>query len=174
MNQLQTVLDALETAFDTSWAQEIPLMESAIAIVRQMMQAEPVAFLDKYGEIFNEVEKLLPTDTPLYAAPQAVPAWLPIESAPKDGEVIIGYCVHTADPYYAGERLTDYGARCEGLGHVEDGIHAIMWESAREDSDGWESQSYLIPAGWVHNADCEQMANPTHWMPLPAAPKGAV
>ena len=74
MNQLQTVLDALETAFDTSWAQEIPLMESAIAIVRQMMQAEPVAFFDKYGELFNEVEKLLPTDTPLYAAPVAVQA----------------------------------------------------------------------------------------------------
>jgi hypothetical protein len=75
MKDLQTVLDAIillgraaNLCHDASSVEA-----EAIAIVKQMMQVEPVAFLDKYGEVFNEVEKLLPTDTPLYAAPQAVP-----------------------------------------------------------------------------------------------------
>ena len=190
MNKLQTVLDALESATGN----QIDGNAEAIAIVKEMMAQEPAAWRydiatyvegDVRGRCWRQAFSahnpnmpwLTKDVTPLYAAPvamQAVPAWLPIESAPKDGTVILGYCVHTADPYFAGDRLTDYGARCEGLGHVEDGIHAILWESAREESDGWESPSYRIPAGWVHNADCEQMANPTHWMPLPAAPKGAV
>jgi hypothetical protein len=186
-HQLQTVLDALEIAEKHLAYVEIT---EAIAIVKQMMQAEPVLevvrmpdhwdgryFRDDGGSYISEsaISKL-PIGTKLYThpAPQAVPAWWPISSAPKDGTVILGYCVHTADPYFAGERLTDYGARCEGLGHVEDGIHAILWESAREESDGWESPSYWIPAGWVHNADCEQMANPTHWMPLPSPQKVGV
>ena len=110
MNQLQTVLDALETAFDTSWAQEIPLMESAIAIVRQMMQAEPVAFFDKYGELFNEVEKLLPTDTPLYAAPQAVVA------APQ---AVPAVCEWTQDPDF--EMGDTYHSSCGELWSFIDG-----------------------------------------------------
>ena len=96
MNQLQTVLDALERidaierGMVTTKAHHYAAREEtteAIAIVRQMMQAEPVAFLDKYGNVFSEVEKLLPTDTPLYTAPQATPQaaseWLPISSVPK-------------------------------------------------------------------------------------------
>jgi hypothetical protein len=38
--------------------------------------AAPVAWMDKYGEIYKEVESVLPTDTPLYTtppAPQPVP-----------------------------------------------------------------------------------------------------
>jgi hypothetical protein len=167
-HQLQIVLDALEIAEDITSVE----ITEAIAIVKQMMQEVPVGTV--VDPTYVQMDKQLPHGTPLYTAPQAVPAWLPISSAPKDGAVILGYCVHTADPYFTGERLTDYGARCEGLGHVEDGIHAILWESAREESDGWESPSYWIPAGWVHNADFEQMANPTHWVPLPAEPKGTV
>lgn len=109
-----------------------------------------------------------PASSPPAQAEQS--GWMPIETAPKDGTVILAICSHKADPYFDGERLTDYGARCEGLGHVEDGIHAIFWEPAKEEWDGWESPSYTIPAGWVHNADPEQMANPTHWMPLPPSP----
>lgn len=102
--------------------------------------------------------------------------WRPIETAPRDGSPIVGWCVHAADIYYeeAGNRLTDYGARVEGLSHVEDGAHVIAWEDAREESDGWEHPSYTIPGGWVlTNGDGETMANPTHWHPLPAPPTQA-
>jgi hypothetical protein len=193
MNQLQDLYEYLNKASMSGMSERSANhVSAAIALVKQMMQAEPVAWAYEGEPSFDgtkwhkkievttsfQVAKFksgtIKKPIPLYTAPQAVPAWLPIDSAPKDGAVILGYCVHTADPYFTGERLTDYGARCEGLGHVEDGIHAILWESAREESDGWESPSYCIPAGWVHNADCEQMANPTHWVPLPAAPKGAV
>jgi hypothetical protein len=107
-----------------------------------------------------------PIGSKLYATPCV--AWQPIETAPKDGTEILAICRHEADPYHDGDGLTAYGARCEGLGHVDDGMHVIAWEEAREESDGWESPSYWVPAGWVHNANPELMANPTHWMPLPA------
>ncbi len=35
---------------------------------------EPVAWMDKYGEIYKEVDDVLSTDTPLYTAPPAHPA----------------------------------------------------------------------------------------------------
>lgn len=97
--------------------------------------------------------------------------WQPIDTAPRDGTSVLGFCVHSADAYFDGDRLTDYGARVEGLGHVEDGVHVICWEEARDESDGWEFESHQIPAGWVSQYDEEKMANPTHWMPLPAPPQ---
>lgn len=111
---------------------------------------------------------------PLYAAPQPAVAagWMPIETAPKDGTPIIGYCVHSDDTYYeeAGNRLTNYGARAEGLSHVEDGAHVLVWDDVYECSDGWEMPSVTIPAWWTLAHDAEVTANPTHWMPLPPAP----
>jgi hypothetical protein len=97
--------------------------------------------------------------------------WQPIETAPKDGTPVLGLCVHSADPYYDGDRLTDYGARCEGLSNVEDGPHVIAWELGQEMSEGWEYPSYWIPGGWFLTADTEKMANPTHWAPIPEIPK---
>ncbi len=32
-------------------------------------QQEPVAWMDRYGELYKSVEQVLPTDTPLYTAP---------------------------------------------------------------------------------------------------------
>lgn len=94
-------------------------------------------------------------------------AWLPIETAPKDGTPIVALCKHNADSYYDGEGLTDYGARCEGLSHVDDGPHVIAWEPAQEISNGWEYPAEWVPAGWHLTADIEKMANPIGWLPLP-------
>lgn len=102
----------------------------------------------------------------------AADGWLEIWCAPKDGTPILGWCVHSADSYYVENVgcLTDYRARVEGLSHVEDGPHVLVWGEAYEVSDGWENPSCTIPAGWELSHDCEVMANPTHWMPLPQAP----
>lgn len=153
--QLQTVLDALETSKHTelTWVQ----IDEAIAIVRGMMQAEPVAWicektsrgLQRTLEFWEPEAHATAKITPLYAAPvapQAVPAWLPIESAPKDGRDILVY-FKTA------------------------GIRQVSWC----DSDGDPKGEYAI---W-HVDDNKHGPYPlrgycsgdeTHWMPLPAAP----
>jgi hypothetical protein len=79
MNKLQTVLDVLESLQRYDGTLTGAQVTEAIEIVQKMMYAEPVAYLDKYGELFSEVETVLPTDTPLYTAPQAVPADIPTE-----------------------------------------------------------------------------------------------
>jgi hypothetical protein len=111
--QLQTVLDALQEHARYAG----PKTVEAIAIVQQMMQAKPGAYLDKYGELFKDVETVLTTDTPIYThpAPQAMPAvcewtqdadfemgdtyhsscgelWSFIDGGPKENRV--SYCHH--------------------------------------------------------------------------------
>lgn len=97
--------------------------------------------------------------------------WQPIETAPKD-KPIVGWCVHSADPYWASEtHLTTYGAHAEGLGHADDGPNIIVWGGEYHEND-WESGvNAHIDAWWfVDGSDWEKPANPTHWMPLPADP----
>lgn len=96
-------------------------------------------------------------------------SWRPIETAPKDGTAIVGWCVHAADPYFENEsagRLTTYGAHAEGLSRVQDGPHVVVWGGEYDDTDDG-----YIPDWWfLAGSDFETVANPTHWMPLPAWP----
>jgi len=155
MKDLQTVLESLETACGNRCNAEYNPCHyrEAIAIVRQMMQAEPVAFKfrcnDSY-EMFHDVEP--PDDAydegslvPLFAAPQAVPAWLPASNPPTEaqGEVLV---------------------------LMRDGTCEIAWTTY------WHGSSNAF-AGWMFRDPDMEDATPTHWMPLPtppAAPKGAV
>lgn len=77
--------------------------------------------------------------------------------------------LYAADPYFLEEsnRLTLYGAHTEGLSHVDDGPHVLVWGGAFDDST-WESPDACLPDWWFLNgSEFEVTANPTHWMPLP-------
>lgn len=98
--------------------------------------------------------------------------WLPIETAPRDGTPIVGWCVHEENPYFDAEtgKLTDYGCHVEGLGRVDDGAHVLVWGGGDWDVDD-SGNSYFWPDWWFRSgSEFEQAANPTHWRPLPAPP----
>lgn len=100
-------------------------------------------------------------------------AWQPIATAPRDGTAILGWCVHAADPYHDGDRLTIYGAHTEGLSHAADGPVVVEWGGAFDDST-WESRGCSLPDWWFQRgSEWEVTANPTHWMPIPAPPQSA-
>lgn len=76
------------------------------------------------------------------AAPDA---WQPIETAPKDGTPVWGF---------------------------DNGVMAVM---AWAEEMRWDDHSTFRPDGWelvtVVWPDESSNANPTHWMPLPEAPR---
>lgn len=91
-----------------------------------------------------------------------------IEEAPKDGTVILAWCVHEADPYYDDEtgRLTAYGANAEGMAHVDDGWNLVHWQ------EGFFDSEYYVPSWWfLADGYGETAANPVLWVPLPTNPK---
>lgn len=90
--------------------------------------------------------------------------WRPIETAPRDGTKVLGWCNHKADPYWLndGFSLTDYGLHSESVAHARDGIHVVEWGGEYHDVD------CVMPNWWfVSGTDFEVAANPTHWKPLP-------
>lgn len=98
------------------------------------------------------------------------PAWQPIETAPRDGTPILGLCAHAADPYFSedGKSLTVYDAHTEGLSHVEDGPHVLVWGGAFDDSTREEPNGANLPDWWfLRGSEFEVTANPTHWRPIP-------
>lgn len=99
--------------------------------------------------------------------------WQPIETAPKDGTPILGWCDHEADPYWIeeGKTLTLYGGHTEGFSHVENGPNVIEWGGGWDDRT-WEDQiGGYMPEWWfLKGSEFEVTANPVFWMPIPAIP----
>lgn len=87
---------------------------------------------------------------PLYATPQAAPAtaldaggWRPIETAPKDGTSVIAFRPGTP-PHIEAMEWVSY-VKCDGVG-------AGAWH-------------------WSFDGDSPTANPPTHWIPIPSAPK---
>ena len=100
--------------------------------------------------------------------------WQPIETAPKDGTPIFAWCDHEANPYYDEEanRLTDYGCWAEALSRVQDGLSVVQWGGEDSDYDEWSGKTLQWPNWWFRvDSDFQEVANPTHWMPIQAPPK---
>jgi hypothetical protein len=146
MNQFQTVLDALDNGLPEA-------RKEAIAIVKQMMHSEPVAWMRKDDDMITASEKRPDYaytqyyDKPLFTAPQAVQAWLPISSAPKDGTMFDGW---------NGERVVD-----------------VTWEHPSYSPTGhhaWCVSGYTNGHDWAY----DEVKGLTHWLLIPSSPKGAV
>jgi Protein of unknown function (DUF551) len=165
MKDLQTILDALTNDgaheegcpysndcfnIDCDYCQPIREMRelNAIAIVKQMMQAKPVAWRVWSPDGTNVYQYTEDGDgEPLFSAPPAAPAWLPISSAPKDGTMFDGW---------NGDRVVD-----------------VTWAHPSYSATGhhaWCVSGYTNGHDWEH----DKVNGLTHWMPLPSAPKGAV
>jgi predicted transcriptional regulator len=62
--------------------------------------------------------------------------------------------------------ITIYSAHCDGMSHVENGPHVLVWGGAVDDRP--EDGGAFIPDWWfLSGSDFEVAANPTHWLPIP-------
>ncbi len=102
--------------------------------------------------------------------------WQPIETAPKDREIIVwnkakgsdprcGYCecFDEAQAYPRG-RLCLYHGHAEGLSAGEDGLQIAVW------GGGWDDSSHEYSGPWMpdwwfrKDSEFEVALNPTHWL----------
>ncbi|CAB4158923.1 Domain of unknown function DUF551 [uncultured Caudovirales phage] len=138
----------------------LPELEEALA-AHEAANPEPVAWRYKYK--FRDIGETgayeyhshdfacvarLPKGEPLYAAPVAAASpWLPIESAPKDGSLLLLKEKWEDEPFIGQWVSSAYGGK---------------WAASRThyDTDG--------NACVIDHVDSEGV---THWMPLPPAPE---
>lgn len=82
------------------------------------------------------------------ATPEPPAEWQPIETAPKDREVLGWF------PYYATQQAGG-------------SVWVIRW---REDQYSKNPKPYFEASGWVWGIRDQRAKQPTHWMPLPTRP----
>lgn len=91
--------------------------------------------------------------------------WQPIETAPRDGTVVLVFCA---------DNIQRYGGFWDQMPPSPPGIALAVWDEYRDLQSG-QSQ----PVGWVMasvrdpkpRAQHVALLTPTHWMPLPTAPE---
>jgi len=102
--------------------------------------------------------------------------WQPIETAPKEQDVLVWYD-HDADPYVedkATGRLTDYAAWAESSGCMNgNGICIAKWFDPEFETEDEYGNGYWLPGMWFckENDDYPRVCNARFWMPLPEPPK---
>lgn len=105
------------------------------------------------------------------ASDQAVDLWSrlnrlqPMDTAPTD-RPIVAYCKHSADPGPDEDgRLSLYMGHAEGLSHVEDGWHVLVWGGAWDDRSLEDPGAGWMPDWWFANdGTFEVAANPIGWL----------
>lgn len=113
-------------------------------------------------EVFSEVSKT--GQVRELEMEEAVSEWRPIETAPKDGNWILGY---RPPPNSGGEWETLVVIRW----HEEDGVRDFIWP----DSFAGIVDPFVAPCAddaWLFDGNFyESRGTFTHWMPLPEPPK---
>lgn len=96
-----------------------------------------------------------------------------MDEAPKD-RPILGWCVHSADPYWiepadatGREVLTLYGGHTEGLSHVEDGPNVLVWGGAWDDRSHEYDGGHMPDWWFLRGSEFEVTANPIGWIDIP-------
>lgn len=97
--------------------------------------------------------------------------WLPIETAPKDRDVLVWFD-HKADPYqdpHNPDRLTNYAAWAEGGDFLEGKGWAIaQWHPQYFEAEDEYGNGYWMPEAWFarEDGDYARVCNPLFWQPL--------
>lgn len=95
-------------------------------------------------------------------------AWVPIETAPRDGMPVLLWLAEDIDRYYvSGDRAPRITIGFWGKSN-DDYSPGEAWHSVEAREEIWGMGGELT--GPMTSTDCIAVV-PTHWMPLPAPPK---
>lgn len=95
--------------------------------------------------------------------------WLPIETAPRDGSIVLLWAPNARD-------------KCEGdLTYTDCDVVVGRWQKSNwhktdenhEPTGQWESDLVEFEVGWESTGSYTRhhAIKPTHWMPLPSPPE---
>jgi hypothetical protein len=115
--------------------------------------ATPIAPEAEHGSV-DPVEQISP---PAAALGRAEGAWQPFATAPQDGTHVLAY--FPRHPFNDDDHMDE----SIDLG----GVQAVTWRNG----SGWIEPDYMDATGAFFGDDCCYAPVPTHWMPLPEAPK---